>query len=86
MPDASVVVLRRFINHFDAQVAKSALDAAGIESMIRADDCGGTRPHLWLGGVELVVRAEDAVEADTLLATQAEPSSGPGSAESPNIR
>ena len=37
--------------------------------MIRSDDCGGTRPHLWLGGVELLVREEDAAEADEVLAT-----------------
>ena len=69
MSDVRLVVLRTFVNDFDAQVAKSALDAAGIASMIRADDAGGMRPHLWLGGVELLVREEDAVEADALLTT-----------------
>jgi hypothetical protein len=69
MSDVRLVVLRTFVNDFDAQVAKSALDAAGIASMIRADDAGGMRPHLWVGGVELLVREEDAVEADALLTT-----------------
>lgn len=69
MPDTKLVILRTFLNDFDAQVAKSALDAAGIDSMIRSDDCGGTRPHLWLSGVELLVREEDAAEADALLST-----------------
>jgi len=76
-PDTSLVVLRTFVNAFEAQVAKGALDAAGIASMIRTDDAGGMRPHLWMGGVELVVRAEDAVEADKILATPAEPPPGP---------
>ena len=73
MSDVKLVVLRTFVNDFDAQVAKSALDAAGIASMIRADDAGGMRPHLWVGGVELLVREEDAVEADALLTTPHSP-------------
>ena len=28
------------------------LEAAGIETFIRSDDCGGTCPHLWMGGVD----------------------------------
>jgi hypothetical protein len=75
MSDVRLVVLRTFVNDFDAQVAKSALDAAGIASMIRADDAGGMRPHLWVGGVELLVREEDAVEADALLTTPESPPS-----------
>jgi hypothetical protein len=69
--DDPLRVIRTFVNNFDAQMAKSALEAAGIDCMIRSDDCGGTRPHLWLGGVELLVRQEDAAEADELLGTQA---------------
>jgi len=42
-------------------VAKTALDAAGIESMLRKDDCGGLRPHMQMSeGVELMVREADA--------------------------
>jgi hypothetical protein len=73
MNDSALVAIRTYVNHFEADVAKSALDAAGIESMIRSDDCGGTRPHLWLGGVALLVRPEDAGEAATLLDTVAQP-------------
>jgi hypothetical protein len=63
-----LVVLRTFLNDIDAQLAKTALEAAEIESMIRADDAGGMRPHLWVGsGVELVVRAEDAERANEVL-------------------
>lgn len=73
MGDTTLVVVRTFLNNFDAEVAKSALDAAGIDSMIRSDDCGGVRPHLWVSGVELLVRRENAAEADAVLATPASP-------------
>ena len=72
---ADLVVLRTYVNAFDAEVARGALEAAGIDSMIRADDCGGTRPHLWMGGVALLVREEDAGRADELLSAEAEVSS-----------
>jgi hypothetical protein len=63
-------VIRTFINNVDAELARGALEAAGIESMIRADDCGGTRPHLWMGGVELLVRQEDMPRAEEVLGTE----------------
>ena len=63
-------VIRTFINNVDAELARTALEAAGIESMIRADDCGGTRPHLWMGGVELLVREEDVARAEEVLGTE----------------
>jgi hypothetical protein len=67
--DADLVVVRTFINKFEAEIAKSALDAADIDAMIRADDAGGTRPGLWLSGVELIVRAEDVKRAEEILGT-----------------
>jgi Putative prokaryotic signal transducing protein len=63
-------VIRTFINNVDAELARGALEAAGIASMIRADDCGGTRPHLWMGGVELLVREEDIGRAEEVLASE----------------
>jgi len=63
-----LVVVRTFSNKFEADVAKTALDAAKIDCFIRADDAGGTRPGMWMGnGVELLVRAEDADWADEIL-------------------
>jgi hypothetical protein len=63
-----LVVLRTFLNDIDAQLAKTALEAAEIDSMIRADDAGGMRPHMWISrGVELVVRAEDVERANEIL-------------------
>jgi Putative prokaryotic signal transducing protein len=66
-------VIRTFINNVDAELARGALEAAGIDSMIRADDCGGTRPHLWMGGVELLVRPDDAARAEEILGIEPAP-------------
>ena len=63
----SLVPVGTFLNHIEADLAKSALEAAGIESMIASDDCGGVRPHLWMGGVQVLVRDEDAQRAMEIL-------------------
>jgi hypothetical protein len=76
MHDAELVILRTFANRFEADLAKSALDAADIESLIRADDVGGMRPHMWVSsGVELLVRREDAVRSAEILDSVALPDS-----------
>jgi len=63
-----LVAVRTFLSTIDAELAQSALDAAGIESMVRADDCAGLRPHMQMSeGVELLVREEDAEEATRIL-------------------
>jgi hypothetical protein len=68
MTDAALVVVGTFLNQIEADMARGALEAADIESMISADDAGGLRPHLWMGGVRLLVRAEDAEQAAEILA------------------
>jgi hypothetical protein len=70
-------VIRTFISAVDAELARGALEAAGLASMIRADDCGGTRPHLWMGGVELLVRRDDLERAEDVLATEPTPMETP---------
>jgi len=65
--DEVLVTVGTFLTHIDADLARSALEAAGIESMIVSDDCGGVRPHLWMAGVELRVRDEDAQRALEIL-------------------
>jgi hypothetical protein len=62
-----MVVIRTFLNNVDAELAKSALEAADINSVLRADDCGGVRPHLWMGGVELLVDEADQAQAEEVL-------------------
>ena len=68
MSDADLVIVRPFLNAFDAELAKSALEAAEIQSIIQADDAGGVQPGLWVGrGVGLLVRTEDAARAEEVL-------------------
>lgn len=65
MKSPDLVVVSTFPSMADAQIAKGVLDRAGIESMIRADNAGGMYPAL--GGVELLVRAEDIQKARDAL-------------------
>ena len=67
MNDVELVVVRTFLNKMEAEIAQGALKAANIESMVSADDAGGTRPGLWMSGVRLLVRAVDAERATTIL-------------------
>ena len=67
MSDLELVVVKTFLTRVDADLAKSALESAGIAAMVRPDDAGGTRPGLWMGGVGLLVRAEDANDARKIL-------------------
>ena len=70
----ALVVVRTFLNRFEADLAKSALEAAEIESLVRPDDAGGMEPGLWMGQpVELLVRADDADRAEEILDTIAQP-------------
>jgi hypothetical protein len=48
-------------------MARSVLEAADIDSLVQADDAGGIRPPLWMGGVRLLVRAVDAEDAREIL-------------------
>jgi hypothetical protein len=48
-------------------MAQGALEAAGIESMILADDAGGQYAALALTGVRLLVHAEDMEQARDIL-------------------
>ncbi len=68
MRDDELVVVGTFMTRPEADVAKSALDAAQIESMVLADDAGGLQPGLWQGrGVAIVVNREDEGTAREIL-------------------
>jgi hypothetical protein len=68
MSDADLVVVHTFGTRQEADLALSALNAAGIEAMARSDDTGGLRPHMaFANGVEVVVRAEDESAAREVL-------------------
>jgi hypothetical protein len=74
MPD-ELVVARSFNSRPEAELAKSALDAAGIDAMVRADSGGDQRPALaWAGdGFQVIVRAEDLETAREILDLPATP-------------
>lgn len=74
MSDPDLVVVHTFNSRPEAEMARSALDAAGIESMVMADDAGGTQPGFWEGrGVAIVVNREHEQAAREILDLDARP-------------
>jgi len=69
MSDSDLIVVHTFNNRPEADLAKSALEAAGIDAMVQADDGGGMRPAMaWAGsGLHLLVRAADVEVAREIL-------------------
>jgi hypothetical protein len=51
----------------DAEIAQTALDAAGIPSVVESDDAGGAYPFSFAGGVRLLVDDKDAEAASAVL-------------------
>ena len=76
MADADLVVVHSFGSRPEADIAVSALDAAGIDAVIQAYTGGGMRPHLaWAGvGFRILVREDDLTEAREILELPAKPS------------
>lgn len=63
-----MAVVRVFNNEIEAEMAMSALEAAGIEAAMRRDDCGGVQPAMGLtGGVQVIVDDEDLEFATDVL-------------------
>jgi Putative prokaryotic signal transducing protein len=77
MTSSDPVVVRQFFSTIEAELAAGALEAAGIDAMVSADDCGGMRPHMQVGRVALLVRPEDADEAIRILDAPADPVEDP---------
>jgi hypothetical protein len=74
MTDSDLVVVHTFNSRPEAEMAKSALDAAEIESMVVADDAGGTQPGFWEGrGVAVLVNRENEQAAREILELDAKP-------------
>jgi hypothetical protein len=69
MTEAGLVELQGFNLLSEAEVAASVLNASGIESSVREEFFSGSHPDLVtaLGGVSLLVRAEDLDIARQLL-------------------
>jgi Putative prokaryotic signal transducing protein len=58
----------------EADLAKSELESAGIQSMIQSDSIGGMREHVaWSGlGYRVLVREEDKAAAQEVLTPPAD--------------
>ena len=69
MQDIKLVVVQTYGSRAEADLAKGALESAGIRAMIQADTAGGMREHLaWSGaGFHILVREEDATAARDVL-------------------
>lgn len=65
--DTKLTVLRTFATEFEAGLAKAALDAAGIESTVQGGRARTSDFERLATGVALVVRAEDAEDAEKIL-------------------
>jgi Putative prokaryotic signal transducing protein len=71
---SDLVVVGTFNTRTEADLAKGALESAGIESMVAADDAGGVQPGLWEGeGVRVLVNREDEESAREILSYDAPP-------------
>ena len=57
----------------DAELAQGALAAAGISSVVAADDAGGAYPFDLTGGVRLLVDEADVDDATAILAYRSPP-------------
>jgi hypothetical protein len=70
-----LAVARTFNTRPEADLAKSALDAAGIDAMVGADSGGDMRPAMaWAGdGFQVIVRADDLEAAREILDLPARP-------------
>jgi hypothetical protein len=69
MGNTDLVVIHSFGSQPEADLAKGALEAAGIDAIIQADSVGGMRPHIAWGssGFKVLVREEDAADAREVL-------------------
>jgi hypothetical protein len=66
--EEEVVMLRRFGYHLEGELARSTLEAAGIDSELFPDDAGGWEPAMRFSNpARLLVRREDADEARAVL-------------------
>ena len=69
MQHTKLVVVQSYGSRAEADLAKGALEDAGIRAMIQGDTAGGMREHLaWSGaGFRVLVREEDATVARDVL-------------------
>ena len=67
------VVLETYHSRIEAEMAQGILEEEGIETVVMADDAGGTYPMLqFVRGVKLMVDAADEAQAQEILAAMAD--------------
>jgi len=74
MQHSKLVVVQSYGSRAEADLAKGALEDAGIQAMVRADTAGAMREHLaWSGaGFKILVREEEATAARDVLTPPSE--------------
>jgi hypothetical protein len=63
-----VIQIGTYPSRSDAELAQSVLAAAGISSVVAADDAGGAYPFDLSGGARLLVDEADVEDATEILA------------------
>ena len=67
------IVLKTFINRYEADLAKGLLDEKGIENMISDEDVGGFRPGMIVGEpIQLIVNEKDLEKAKQTIKVSGE--------------
>jgi hypothetical protein len=81
MQPINLIVVWSYGSRAEADLAKGALEDAGIQAMVRGDTAGGMREHLaWSGaGFQILVREEDATAAREVLTPAVESDENPDS-------
>ena len=71
LDDVELVVVRTYSTVVDAELAKTALESVGIDSMVRSDNEGSQSPGLTFSrGAELLVRQDDVEAAEDILGVE----------------
>ena len=85
MLDSNLVVAGAYASEPEAEMAKGALESAGIESMILGDSAGGMEPSVAFahGGYQILVKEEDAETAREMLAPRESPQVPEGDGHQP---
>ena len=69
-----MVEVGSYTTRSDAELAQAVLQAAGITSVVAADDAGGAYPFDLSGGARLLVDDADAEDATAVLSEPPSPS------------
>lgn len=68
MEPSTPVVAATYTNLYEAELARSVLEAEGITAALQSDDVGGLHPQLsMVRGVKLVVRQAELSAAQAVL-------------------